>query len=111
MGPRPSPPPAGLAAHAGIQLFATGGLGGVHRGAGESYDESADLVTLGPYADHGDLCRVKSILDVGATLERLETLGVTCGGNRTRRFPGFYLNDSGFEIDWSVDGPEEFAAY
>jgi pseudouridylate synthase len=100
---------AALAAHAGIDLFATGGLGGVHRGAAETYDESADLGALGRTSIMVVCAGVKSILDVGATLERLESLGVTVIGYRTRRFPGFYLTDSGFNLDWSLDGPGEFA--
>jgi len=94
-----------LASRVGIRLFATGGLGGVHREARETWDESADLTTLGrTYI--GVVCAgVKSILDVGATLERLETLNVTVLGYQTRRFPGFYLADSGFALDWSVDSP------
>jgi pseudouridine-5'-phosphate glycosidase len=100
---------ASLAAHAGIDLFATGGLGGVHRGAGETYDESADLGALGRTPIMVVCAGVKSILDVGATLERLESLGVTVIGYRTRRFPGFYLTDSGFDLDWSLNGPGEFA--
>jgi pseudouridine-5'-phosphate glycosidase len=100
---------AALAARAGIDLFATGGLGGVHRGAAESYDESADLTALGRTPIMVVCAGVKSILDVGATLERLETLGVTVVGYRTRQFPGFYLSDSGFGLDWSLDSPAELA--
>jgi pseudouridine-5'-phosphate glycosidase len=100
---------AALAARAGIGLFATGGLGGVHRGAAETYDESADLTALGRTPIMVVCAGVKSILDVGATLERLETLGVTVVGYRTRRFPGFYLSDAGFDLDWSLDSPAELA--
>ena len=100
---------AALAAHAGIDLFATGGLGGVHRGAADTYDESADLAALGRTPIMVVCAGVKSILDVGATLERLETLGVAVVGYRTRRFPGFYLTDSGFDLDWSLDSPAELA--
>ncbi len=99
-----------LAARAGITLFATGGLGGVHREARESWDESADLVTLGRTPITVVCAGVKSILDVGATLERLETLNVSVLGYRTRRFPGFYLTDSGYALDWTVESPEEVAA-
>jgi pseudouridine-5'-phosphate glycosidase len=99
-----------LAAHAGIPVFATGGLGGVHRGANETYDESADLTTLGHTAIVVVCAGVKSILDVAATLERLETLGVTVVGYQTRRFPGFYLADSGCDLDWSVQSPDQMAA-
>ena len=101
---------AHLAHRAGIPVFATGGLGGVHRGARESFDESADLVALA----RTPLCVVcagaKSILDVGAMLERLDTLGVTVLGYRTDAFPGFYLADSGFPVPWRVESPEEVAA-
>jgi pseudouridine-5'-phosphate glycosidase len=101
---------AALAAHAGIELFATGGIGGVHRGAAESYDESADLGALGRTPIMVVCAGVKSILDVGATLERLESLGVAVVGYRTRRFPGFYLTDGGFDLDWSLDEPAQLAA-
>jgi pseudouridine-5'-phosphate glycosidase len=101
---------AHLAARAGIRVFATGGLGGVHRDARESWDESADLLTLSRTPITVVAAGVKSILDVGATLERLETLGVAVAGWRTGRFPGFYLTDGGFDLDWRVDGAEEVAA-
>lgn len=99
-----------LAVAAGVRVFATGGLGGVHRGASETYDESADLPTLARTPITVVCAGVKSILDVGATLERLETLGVTLAAYRTRRFPGFYVTDSGFTVDWQVDTPDEVAA-
>ncbi|MGK5739087.1 pseudouridine-5'-phosphate glycosidase [Micromonospora sp. URMC 103] len=98
-----------VAAGAGIGVFATGGLGGVHREASQTFDESADLVTLARTPIAVVCAGVKSILDVGATLERLETLGVGVVGYRTRRFPGFYLTDGGFDLDWSVDSPEQVA--
>ena len=101
---------AHLAARAGIRVFATGGLGGVHRDARESWDESADLLALARTPITVVAAGVKSILDVGATLERLETLGVSVAGWRTNRFPGFYLADGGFDLDWRVDGPGEVAA-
>lgn len=101
---------AHLAARAGIAVFATGGLGGVHRGAATTFDESADLVTLARCPITVVCAGVKSILDVGATLERLETLGVGVVGYRTDRFPGFYRSDSGFGVDWRVDSPAEVAA-
>jgi pseudouridylate synthase len=101
---------AWLAARAGIAVFATGGLGGVHREARETWDESADLETLGRVGIAVVCSGVKSILDVGATLERLETLGVTVLGYGTDRFPGFYLHDSGFPAPWRVDTPAEVAA-
>ncbi|WP_410812424.1 pseudouridine-5'-phosphate glycosidase [Micromonospora sp. 067-2] len=99
-----------VAAAAGIGVFATGGLGGVHREAVHTFDESADLVTLARTPIAVVCAGVKSILDVGATLERLETLGVAVVGYRTRRFPGFYLTDGGFDLDWSLDSPEQVAA-
>ncbi|MER7893310.1 pseudouridine-5'-phosphate glycosidase [Micromonospora sp. NPDC094482] len=98
-----------VAAAAGIGVFATGGLGGVHREASQTFDESADLTTLARTPIAVVCAGVKSILDVGATLERLETLGVGVVGYRTRRFPGFYLTDSGFDLDWSVESPEQVA--
>jgi pseudouridine-5'-phosphate glycosidase len=99
-----------LAALAGIRVFATGGLGGVHRAASESFDESADLVTLSRTRVTVVCAGVKSILDIPATLERLETLNVPVVGYRTDRFPAFYLSDSGFPLDWRVDSAEEVAA-
>lgn len=99
-----------IAARAGIRVFATGGLGGVHREARESWDESADLTTLGETPITVVCAGVKSILDVGATLERLETLNVGILGFGTSAFPGFYLSDSGHRVDWRVDSPEEIAA-
>jgi pseudouridine-5'-phosphate glycosidase len=100
---------ATLAVRAGIGVFATGGLGGVHREARESWDESADLTTLGQTPITVVCAGVKSILDVEATLERLETLNVTLLGYQTDRFPGFYLADSGFPVPWRVDTPEQVA--
>jgi len=100
---------AHLAARAGIKVFATGGLGGVHRGANESFDESADLTALSQL-DMTVVCAgVKSILDVAATLERLETYAIGVVGYKTKRFPGFYLTDSGFELEYQVDSPAEIA--
>lgn len=101
---------AHLAAAAGITVFATGGLGGVHRGARDSYDESADLVTLSRTPVLVVCSGVKSILDIGATLERLETLSVGVIGYRTDRFPAFYLTDSGYPLDWWVQTPKQAAA-
>jgi pseudouridine-5'-phosphate glycosidase len=101
---------AHIAALAGIHVFATGGLGGVHRGANESFDESADLTALA-IVDMTMICAgVKSILDVPATLERLETLAISLVGYKTTAFPGFYLTDSGFTLEHRVDSPEEIAA-
>ncbi|OBK87840.1 pseudouridine-5-phosphate glycosidase [Mycolicibacter heraklionensis] len=101
---------AHLAAAAGITVFATGGLGGVHRGAQHSYDESADLTTLSRTPVLVVCSGVKSILDIGATLERLETLSVGVIGYRTDRFPAFYLADSGHPLDWWVQTPKQAAA-
>lgn len=100
---------AAVAARVGIGVFATGGLGGVHRDAAASFDESADLTALSHTPITVVCAGVKSILDVGATLERLETLGVPVVGYRTRRFPGFYLTDSGHDLDWSVQTPDDVA--
>ena len=98
-----------LAARAGLRVFATGGLGGVHRGAGETFDESADLTILSRTPITVVSAGVKSILDIPATLERLETLGVAVVGYRTSRFPAFWLSDSGYDLDWRVDSPAEIA--
>ncbi|HEX6710096.1 MAG TPA: pseudouridine-5'-phosphate glycosidase [Rubrobacter sp.] len=100
---------AHLAALAGIRLFATGGLGGVHREARESWDVSADLAALDRTPVAVICSGVKSILDVPATLEYLETLGVPVVGFRTDRFPGFYLTDSGSPMDWAVESEAEVA--
>ena len=100
---------AHLAARAGISLFATGGLGGVHREARESWDVSADLMALSRTPVAVVCSGVKSILDVPATLEQLETLGVLVVGYRTLRFPGFYLADSGEPLDWGVEDEKEAA--
>ncbi len=101
---------AHLAAQAGIKVFATGGLGGVHRGANESFDESADLTALSSLDITVVCAGVKSILDVGATLERLETLAIGLVGYKTNAFPGFYLTDSGFTIEHRADSAAEIAA-
>jgi pseudouridine-5'-phosphate glycosidase len=101
---------AHVAARAGIALFATGGLGGVHREARETWDESADLVALSRTGLCVVCAGVKSILDVPATLERLETLGVAVAGYRTDRFPGFYVAESGHPVPWRLDSPAEVAA-
>ncbi|MFF0781675.1 pseudouridine-5'-phosphate glycosidase [Streptomyces sp. NPDC003720] len=100
---------AQLAALAGVRVFATGGLGGVHRQWTVTQDESADLGLLARTRITVVCAGVKSILDVPATLQRLETLGVAVAGYRTGRFPGFYLSDSGHPVDWTLDGPEEVA--
>ena len=101
---------APIAAAAGIRVFATGGLGGVHRGARESWDESADLVALSQTPIAVVCSGVKSILDVTATLERMESLSIGLVGYGTDRFPGFYLSDSGHPVRWRADSPEEVAA-
>ena len=101
---------AHLAARAGIGVFATGGLGGVHRDAAQTFDESADLGALAATPVCVVCAGVKSILDVGATLERLETLGVTVVGYRSDRLAGFYLTDSGHDVPWRVDSPADVAA-
>ena len=101
---------AHIAALAGIHVFATGGLGGVHRGANESFDESADLTALANVEMTMICAGVKSILDVPATLERLETLAISLVGYKTTAFPGFYLTDSGYTLEHRVDTPEEIAA-
>jgi pseudouridine-5'-phosphate glycosidase len=98
-----------LAARVGLRVFATGGLGGVHRGAAETFDESADLTVLSRTPITVVSAGVKSILDIQATLERLETLSVAVVGYRTSRFPAFWLSDSGYDLDWQVDSPEEVA--
>ncbi len=101
---------AHLAAQAGIELFATGGLGGVHRGASPTWDESADITALARTPITVVCAGVKSILDVAATLERLETLGVALVGYGTDRFPGFYLRDSGHPVGWRVDSVSDVVA-
>jgi pseudouridine-5'-phosphate glycosidase len=98
-----------LASRAGIRVFATGGIGGVHRNADTTFDESADLVILGSCRITVVAGGVKSILDIGATLERLETLSVTVLVFGTNRFPAFWLTDSGYTVDFAVTTPEEIA--
>lgn len=100
---------AHLAHRVGIRLVATGGLGGVHRGASTTFDESADLPTLATTPATIVCAGVKSVLDVEATMERLETLGVPVVGYRTRSLPGFYVADAGVALDWSVDEPRQVA--
>jgi pseudouridine-5'-phosphate glycosidase len=101
---------AALAQAAGVPVFATGGLGGVHRGAAETWDVSADLAALAGTAVLVVCSGVKSILDVPATLEVLETESVPVLGYRTDAFPGFYRRDSGHPVPWRVDSPAEAAA-
>ena len=94
---------------AGIRVFATGGIGGVHRGAGQNMDISADLEEL----SHTDMAVVcagpKSILDIGLTLEYLETRGVAVVGYKTDELPAFYTRDSGFAVDYRCDTATEIA--
>mgnify|MGYP001205254541 CR=1 FL=1 len=99
-----------LAALAGIRVFATGGLGGVHRGANETFDESADLPTLAENPVTVVSAGVKSVLDIPATLERLETLSIPVVGYGTHEFPAFWLRESGYRLDFAVDGAEQVAA-
>jgi len=101
---------AHIAASAGIRIFATGGLGGVHRGAIDTFDESADIPTLAVTPVAVVCAGVKSVLDIGATLERLETLSVPVVGYRTDEFPAFWLRSSGFPLDWRLDTPDDVAA-
>jgi pseudouridine-5'-phosphate glycosidase len=98
-----------IANMAGISLFATGGLGGVHREAWQSWDESADLLALANTPILIICSGAKSILDVSATLERLETLSVPILGYKTNKFPGFYLTDSGFDLEHRADTPQDIA--
>ncbi len=98
-----------LAHLAGIRVFSTGGLGGVHRGAQQTFDESADLGTLAALPLVVVSAGVKSILDIPLTLERLETLNLAVVGYRTTDYPGFYIADSGHDIEYSVDSPGEIA--
>jgi len=101
---------AHLAARAGVRVFSTGGLGGVHRGAAQTFDESADLPTLAGLPLVVVSAGVKSILDIALTLERLETLNLAVVGYRTTDYPGFYVGDSGYDVEYSVDSPAEIAA-
>ena len=100
---------AHLAALAGIRVFATGGLGGVHRDANKTFDESADLTALSQLDITVVCAGVKSILDVAATLERLETLAIEVVGYQTNAFTGFYLTDSGFTIEHRVESARDIA--
>jgi pseudouridine-5'-phosphate glycosidase len=98
-----------IASRVGIQVMATGGLGGVHRDVRDSFDESADLTALSRNQVLVVASGVKSILDIGATLERLDTLGVPVAGFRTDKFPGFYQSESGFSLDWTLANETEAA--
>lgn len=99
-----------LAHLAGIRVFATGGLGGVHRGASENFDESADIPVLAQTPITVVSAGVKSILDIGATLERLETSSVAVLGYQTSVFPAFWLRESEYSLEWRVESPAEIAA-
>lgn len=98
-----------IAHSVGFSFFATGGLGGVHRGASQTWDESADLSALASIPVLVVCAGAKSILDIPATLERLETLSVPILGYQTNRFPGFYLSDSGYGLEYRVDSVAEIA--
>ena len=98
-----------LARAAGIDVFATGGLGGVHHGADKTFDESADLVGMARTSIVLISSGAKAILDIPATLERFETLSVPVVGYRTNRYPGFYVVDSGFSVSARVDSPDDIA--
>lgn len=100
-----------LAAAAGVRVFATGGLGGVHRGYGTRLDISADLAALARFPVAVVASGVKSLLDVESTREALETLGVPVVGFRTDRFPAFYLRESSAKVDARFDDEEELAGY
>ena len=99
-----------IASMAGISIFATGGIGGVHRGATESFDISADLEELAQTNVMVICAGAKSILDLGLTLEYLETKGVPVIGYQTEELPAFYTRHSGFGVDYRVDSPHELAA-
>jgi pseudouridine-5'-phosphate glycosidase len=99
-----------MAHQAGVKVFSTGGLGGVHRGASTTFDESADLIALATYPIVLVSAGVKSILDIPATLERFETLNIPIVGYRTTNYPGFYVSDSGYKVEYQVDTPAEIAA-
>src|ERR671928_391945 len=98
-----------VAARAGIRVFATGGIGGVHRGAQTTFDISADLQELARTPVAVVCAGAKSVLDLRLTLEYLETHGVPVIGYRTDRLPAFYSRDSGFDIDARLDEPEQIA--
>ncbi len=98
-----------IAAMAGIRVFATGGIGGVHRGVEETMDVSADLEELARTNIAVVCAGVKSVLDIGRTLEYLETRGVPVIGFKADNLPAFYTRDSGFKVDYRVDNPQEVA--
>ena len=94
---------------AGLKIFATGGIGGVHRNAQNTFDISADLTELAQTNIAVVSAGVKSILDIGLTLEYLETLGVPVIGYKTDEFPAFYTRESGFKVNYSLNSPKEIA--
>ncbi len=98
-----------IAAYAGIRIFATGGIGGVHRGAGATFDISADLQELAQTNVAVVCAGAKSILDIGLTLEYLETHGVPVVGFQTSDFPAFFTRKSGFSVDYNVSSEKELA--
>lgn len=98
-----------LASRAGVRVFSTGGLGGVHRDAQQTFDESADLPTLAALPLVVVSAGVKSILDIPLTLERMETLNLTVVGYRTTDYPAFYIADSGMDVEYSADSAAEIA--
>lgn len=98
-----------LAWLAGVEVFSTGGIGGVHRGAADTFDESADLLALAKYPIVVVSAGIKSLLDIPATLERLETMSIPVVGYKTRAFPGFFVTDSGCQIDYAVETPYQVA--
>ena len=95
---------------AGIRVFATGGIGGVHRGAQESFDISADLQEFAQTPVAVVCAGAKSILDIGLTLEYLETQGVPVIGYQTEELPAFYTRESGFKVDYRLESPAAIAA-
>ncbi|SHJ49872.1 pseudouridine-5'-phosphate glycosidase [Tessaracoccus bendigoensis DSM 12906] len=99
-----------LARAAGIDVFSTGGLGGVHHGAAQSFDESADIYSLAETPIVLVSSGAKAILDISATLERFESLSIPVVGYRTDRYPGFYVVDSGHDLTARVEKPEDVAA-
>ena len=99
-----------IAHMAGIKIFATGGIGGVHRGAETTMDISADLEELGQTPMMVVCAGAKSILDLGLTLEYLETKGVPVIGYGTEELPAFYTRSSGFKVDYRIDTPKDLAA-
>ena len=99
------------AALAGVKVFATGGIGGVHRGAETTMDISADLEEMAQTPVAVVCAGAKSILDLGLTLEYLETKGVPVLGYGTKELPAFYTRQSGFNVDYKVDSPEEIASF